>query len=54
MILARAKGKALTAIGCMYGVRRRWFGLEPDFLYRPRLLAALTAKPPRGAGWPAC
>jgi len=40
----RTKGKALTAYGRMLGLRRRWLGLEPDFLFRRRLLAALQPK----------
>lgn len=41
---AQATGKALTAIGGMYGIRRRWFGLEPDARFRKRVYAGLTAR----------
>jgi hypothetical protein len=37
MDIQPAKGKALTKIGLLYGQKRRWFGLEPDFLFRKRL-----------------
>jgi len=39
----QAHGEALTRIACLYGVRRRWFGLEPDFLFRKRVYEAAEA-----------
>ena len=39
----QAKGRALTALAGIYGVRRRWFGFEPDFLLRRRALRAIGA-----------
>ena len=39
MTPGRAKGRSLTAIARdLFGVRRRWWGLEPDWLLRRRLL----------------
>ena len=37
-MMQRAKRKHLTAMAVMYGLRRRWFGLEPDFMLRRRIL----------------
>jgi len=31
------KGKDLTMVGQIYGVKRRFFGLEPDFMFRTRI-----------------
>jgi hypothetical protein len=31
--------RGLTAIGLVLGLKRRWFGLEPDFLFRERVYA---------------
>lgn len=38
------QGKSLTTIGALYGVRRRWFGLEPDAYFRKRILTARKQK----------
>lgn len=32
-----SKGKDLTMLGQLYGVKRRFFGLEPDFMFRARI-----------------
>lgn len=32
-----SKGKDLTMFGQLYGVKRRFFGLEPDFMFRARI-----------------
>ena len=32
----KARGKQLTNLCKLYGVERRWFGLEPDFMLRKR------------------
>ena len=37
MKIQPAKGKYLTQLGLYCGLKRRWFGLEPDFLFRKRL-----------------
>jgi len=48
----RAKGKHLTAIGKMWGIKRKWFGLEPDFMYRRRILSLLiTTTRPKCSMW---
>lgn len=39
----RANRKALNVWGATFGVKRRWFGLEPNFIFRRRILDALTA-----------
>lgn len=44
MDIQPAKGKALTKIGLLYGQKRRWFGLEPDFLFRRRLCHVINIK----------
>lgn len=41
------RGRGLTGWGEFYGVRRRWFGFEPDWLFRPRMMRA-AGVPPRG------
>lgn len=33
-----AKGKYLTRLALIAGLKRRWFGLEPDFIFRKRIL----------------
>ena len=33
----KAKGEHLTRLGEMLGLRRKWFGLEPDFMFRRRI-----------------
>jgi len=33
----KLKGKHLTNIGRLLGVERKWFGLEPDFMFRKRV-----------------
>ncbi len=38
-----ARGKELTNIARNYGVYRRWFGLEPDFIFRKRVYVAIEA-----------
>jgi len=40
----KAKDVYLTRIGEAFGLPRRWFGLEPDFLYRRRLLKAIAER----------
>lgn len=40
-----AEGKRLTLIGDSFGVARRWWGIEPDFLFRPRLLSQMRIVP---------
>lgn len=40
-----AKGKALTKLAELNGFKRRWFGLEPDFIFRKRVLKNLTEPP---------
>lgn len=40
-----SRGRHLTRLAAMWGVKRRWFGLEPDYLLRRRVLAAMGAKP---------
>lgn len=44
MDIQPVKGKYLTKLGELYGVRRKWFGLEPDFLFRRRLLNKLKMR----------
>jgi hypothetical protein len=34
----RAKGKNLTKVGELWGVKRKFFGLEPDYFFRKRIL----------------
>lgn len=41
MMPERAKGRYLTNLAAMLGVKRRWLGLEPDFLLRRRATRAL-------------
>lgn len=41
---ARAYGKWLTAHAEILGLKRRWFGLEPDFMLRKRVLQVFKAK----------
>lgn len=38
------RGKQLTAWADIYGLKRRWFGLEPDFMLRRRVCAAILGK----------
>lgn len=38
------KGPQLTRWGAIYGVKRRWFGLEPDRWFRSRLLAQISRR----------
>ena len=44
MDIQPAKGKYLTKLGELYGVKRKWFGLETDFLFRRRLLNKLKMR----------
>lgn len=37
------KGRHLTAMADLWGVRRRWFGLEPDSMLRRRLMAVVLS-----------
>lgn len=37
-----AKGASLASLGSFLGVKRRFFGLEPDVLLRKRVVASLT------------
>jgi hypothetical protein len=42
--------KALTSMAAMYGIKRRWFGLEPNFILRRRLAKiAMQAYDPAAA-----
>lgn len=55
MIPDRARRRALTALALdIFGVRRRWWGLEPDWMLRRRLLRGFLASSPerRPAGMP--
>lgn len=36
--------KKLIELAEIYGIKRRWFGLEPDFLLRKRLQHAVLVK----------
>lgn len=36
-----SSGKELTRLAELYGLKRRMFGLEPDFMLRRRLLKTL-------------
>lgn len=40
----KVKGKHLTKLGELYGIKRKWFGLEPDFLFRERLISKLKMR----------
>lgn len=40
----RARGYWLTAHAEICGLKRRWFGLEPDFMLRKRVLQVFKAK----------
>ena len=42
---SKAKGKQLTLLASLYGVHRRWWGLEPDFILRKRILSITAARP---------
>jgi hypothetical protein len=35
---------AFSRLGRLYGIKRRWFGLEPAPWYRARLIEALSRK----------
>lgn len=37
----KAKGKNLTNLARLYGIERRWYNLEPDFLLRGRVRNAI-------------
>lgn len=41
---ARVQGKWLTAHAEICGLKRRWFGLEPDFILRKRVLQVFKMK----------
>lgn len=41
-ITAPAKGEYLTNIGTMFGMKRRFFGFEPDWLFRIRVLKTIA------------
>lgn len=45
VIIKMARGKYLTRLAASIGIKRRWFGLEPDFLLRKRATAALFIRP---------
>jgi hypothetical protein len=36
--------QAFARIGRLYGIKRRWFGLEPAPWYRARLIGAVECK----------
>jgi len=38
--LPKAKGRILTNLARLYGIQRKWLGLEPDFMLRKRILKA--------------
>lgn len=38
------KRSALDALAGLYGIKRRWFGLEPDFMLRRRTYAAIIPR----------
>jgi len=42
-VIQYARGRHLSRLGLVLGFRRRWFGLEPDRLFRRRLLRHLLA-----------
>ena len=37
----KAKGRQLTNIARLYGLKRKWWGLEPDFMLRKRTLKVI-------------
>ena len=39
-MLPKAKGRILTNLARLYGIQRKWLGLEPDFMLRKRILKA--------------
>lgn len=43
-------GRAFATIARLYGVKRRWFGLEPDFLFKRRLLKVMQTPSIRNVG----
>lgn len=38
MMINKAKGKHLTNLALIFGYKRKWFGFEPDFMLRRRIL----------------
>lgn len=36
--IKQATGRALSQIGNIWNLKRRWWGLEPDFLFRKRVI----------------
>lgn len=42
--IQKARGAALTSIALGFAMRRRWFGLEPDFLFRRRVLRVVMGR----------
>lgn len=43
-ITAPASGQYLTNMGNLWGVKRRFFGFEPDWLFRKRVLKAIIQR----------
>jgi hypothetical protein len=38
LALRNRSTQTLNAIGSLYGIKRRWFGFEPDIFYRRRVM----------------